>query len=318
MLNDNEFQELVEDLSSTDVFIRVATLKTLCQEPSEDERVLPHIEALLNDTTPCIVMLPYRFGEIRWLAAKALVAERAALGHREPVRLLAVVQPLNTEEFASLASAAGVKSRGGVDGVLEALTTLREMGRLPLYDLEFVPNIKNKQDEKNANLASSNSAKSEEKVTQEAQSSKISTSSTNSESNIDFSSDPKVVWAVVEGERLTYGHLFNPTFATETSIIEPLPHQRIAVYEYLLKQPRLRFMLADDAGAGKTIMTGLYIRELLSRRLVNRVLIVPPAGLVGNWEREMKALFSLPFRVVSGGEARSSNPFMGNDSTGGD
>lgn len=142
----------------------------------------------------------------------------------------------------------------------------------------------------------------------------ISTSSTNSESNIDFSSDPRVVWAVVEGERLTYGHLFNPTFATETSIIEPLPHQRIAVYEYLLKQPRLRFMLADDAGAGKTIMTGLYIRELLSRRLVNRVLIVPPAGLVGNWEREMKALFSLPFRVVSGGEARSSNPFMGNDS----
>lgn len=110
----------------------------------------------------------------------------------------------------------------------------------------------------------------------------ISTSSTNSESNIDFSSDPRVVWAVVEGERLTYGHLFNPTFATETSIIEPLPHQRIAVYEYLLKQPRLRFMLADDAGAGKTIMTGLYIRELLSRRLVNRVLIVPPAGLVGN------------------------------------
>lgn len=73
-------------------------------------------------------------------------------------------------------------------------------------------------------------------------------------------------------------------------------------------------MLADDAGAGKTIMTGLYIRELLSRRLVNRVLIIPPAGLVGNWEREMKALFSLPFRVVSGSEARSSNPFMGNDS----
>lgn len=86
---------------------------------------------------------------------------------------------------------------------------------------------------------------------------------------IDFSCDPKMVWAVAEGERLTYGHLFNPTFATETSLIELLPHQRLAVYQYLLKQPRLRFLLADDAGAGKTIVTGLYIREMLSRRLVN-------------------------------------------------
>jgi len=131
---------------------------------------------------------------------------------------------------------------------------------------------------------------------------------------IDFSSDSRVVWAVAEGERLTYGHLFNPTFATETSLIEPLPHQRLAVYEHLLKQPRLRFLLADDAGAGKTIMTGLYIRELLSRRLIRRVLIVPPAGLVGNWEREMKALFSLTFRIASGSEAKYNNPFIGVDS----
>ncbi|BAY28162.1 helicase-like protein (plasmid) [Calothrix sp. NIES-2100] len=321
MLNDNEFQELVEDLSSTDVSIRVAALEILCQEPLEDERVLPHLEALLNDTTPCVVMLPYRFGEIRWLAAKALVAERAALGHSEPVRLHGVIQPFDTEEFTSLALAAGVKSGSGVDGVLKAFVILREMGRLPLYDLELVPNIKNKQDNKIDNLISSNGTKSEKVVIQTLESSAISKSYTNSEFNrdentycIDFSSDPKVVWAVVEGERLTYGHLFNPTFATETSIIEPLPHQRIAVYEYLLKQPRLRFMLADDAGAGKTIMTGLYIREMLSRRLINRVLIVPPAGLVGNWEREMKTLFSLTFRVVSGSEAKSSNPFTSADS----
>ncbi|MEQ8974975.1 MAG: helicase-related protein [Coleofasciculus sp. C1-SOL-03] len=131
---------------------------------------------------------------------------------------------------------------------------------------------------------------------------------------IDFLSNPKMVWAVAEGERLTYGHLFNPAFATETSLIEPLPHQRLAVYQYLLKQPRLRFLLADDAGAGKTIMTGLYIREMLSRRLINRVLIVPPAGLVGNWEREMMSLFSLPFRIASGSEAKSDNPFIGADS----
>jgi transcriptional regulator with XRE-family HTH domain len=128
---------------------------------------------------------------------------------------------------------------------------------------------------------------------------------------LDFSTPADVVRVVAEGERLAYGHLFNPAFATEISRIDPLPHQRIAVYDTMLPQPRLRFLLADDAGAGKTIMAGLYIREMLTRRLVQRVLIVPPAGLVSNWEREMHNLFSLPFRVVAGSEARSGNPFVG-------
>ncbi len=128
---------------------------------------------------------------------------------------------------------------------------------------------------------------------------------------IDFSANPEVVRTVVEGERLTYGHLFNPAFATEISLIDPLPHQRIAVYDHMLKQTRLRFLLADDAGAGKTIMTGLYIREMLTRRLISRILIVPPAGLVGNWEHEMRSLFNLPFRIVTGGDARTSNPLIG-------
>lgn len=132
--------------------------------------------------------------------------------------------------------------------------------------------------------------------------------------SFDFSSNPEVIRAVVEGERLAYGHLFNPAFATETSLIDPLPHQRIAVYEYMLQQPRLRFLLADDAGAGKTIMAGLYIREMLARRLIRRVLVVPPAGLVGNWERELHTLFSLPFQVVGGSDARLGNPFIGDDS----
>ena len=126
---------------------------------------------------------------------------------------------------------------------------------------------------------------------------------------IDFTAEPEVVRVVVEGERLTYGHLFNPAFATEISRIEPLPHQRIAVYEHMLQQSRLRFLLADDAGAGKTIMTGLYIREMLTRRLISRVLIVPPAGLVGNWEHEMRSLFNLSFRIVNGNEAKTNNPF---------
>lgn len=124
-----------------------------------------------------------------------------------------------------------------------------------------------------------------------------------------FQADPDVVRTFVEGQRLAFGHLFNPTFATETSRIDPLPHQLIAVYDHMLKQPRLRFLLADDAGAGKTIMTGLYLREMLARRLISRILIVPPAGLVGNWANEMHNLFNLPFRILTGSDARQSNPF---------
>ena len=131
---------------------------------------------------------------------------------------------------------------------------------------------------------------------------------------MDFSADPEAVSAVAEAHRLASGHLFNPAFATETSLIDPLPHQRIAVYQRMLHQSPLRFLLADDAGAGKTIMTGLYVREMLSRRLLRRVLVVPPAGLVGNWEREMRTLFRLPFRIVGGTEARAGNPFLGPES----
>ena len=128
---------------------------------------------------------------------------------------------------------------------------------------------------------------------------------------LDFSADPDAVSAVAETHRLAYGHLFNSAFATETSLIDPLPHQRIAVYQRMLEQSPLRFLLADDAGAGKTIMTGLYVREMLSRRLVRRVLVVPPAGLVGNWESEMRNLFRLHFRIVGGIDARAGNPFNG-------
>lgn len=131
---------------------------------------------------------------------------------------------------------------------------------------------------------------------------------------LDFTTQPEIVKILAEGERLSFGHLMNPTFATEISSIDPLPHQRIAVYDHMLKQARLRFLLADDAGAGKTIMAGLYIREMLSRRLLKRVLIVPPAGLVGNWRRELLKLFSLPFHIVSGSDIRHANPFIGDNS----
>ncbi|MYN67298.1 MAG: DUF3883 domain-containing protein [Acidobacteria bacterium] len=131
---------------------------------------------------------------------------------------------------------------------------------------------------------------------------------------LDFTARPTAVTAVAEATRLSYGHLFNPAFATEVSLIDPLPHQRIAVYERMLDLSPLRFLLADDTGAGKTIMTGLYLREVLARRLIRRVLVVPPAGLIGNWEREMRTLFSLPFRIVRGADARTGNPFAGPES----
>jgi SNF2 family DNA or RNA helicase len=128
---------------------------------------------------------------------------------------------------------------------------------------------------------------------------------------LDFTAQPEIVKVLAEGERLSFGHLMNPAFATEISSIDPLPHQRIAVYDHMLHQARLRFLLADDAGAGKTIMSGLYIREMLSRRLLRRILIVTPAGLVGNWRRELLTLFNLPFRIVTGPDARADNPFLG-------
>ena len=128
---------------------------------------------------------------------------------------------------------------------------------------------------------------------------------------LDFAGDPEAVLAVADALRLSFGHQFNPAFAIETSRIDPLLHQRFAVYERMLKQDPLRFLLADDAGAGKTIMTGLYVREMLSHERLKRVLIVPPAGLVGNWRRELQTLFRLDFRIVTGADARGSNPFRG-------
>ena len=131
---------------------------------------------------------------------------------------------------------------------------------------------------------------------------------------LDFAGDPAAVLLVAEAYRLAHGHQFNAAFASETARIDPLPHQRIAVYERMLPQEPLRFLLADDAGAGKTIMTGLYVREMLFRRRIRRVLIVPPAGLVGNWERELRTLFRLQCRIVAGADVRGgANPFAGSD-----
>ena len=127
---------------------------------------------------------------------------------------------------------------------------------------------------------------------------------------LDFAGNPEAISAFAEALCLTRGHEFNPAFAIETARIDPLPHQRIAVYERMLAEDPLRFLLADDAGAGKTIMTGLLVRELLFRERIRRVLIVPPAGLVGNWERELRTLFRLRFGIYDRRRDSAANPFL--------
>ena len=102
---------------------------------------------------------------------------------------------------------------------------------------------------------------------------------------------------VAEAKRITLAGLFDPMLAVATSDVRPLPHQIRAVYGELLPRTPLRFLLADDPGAGKTIMAGLYIKELLLREDVRRCLIVAPGGLVEQWQDELFFKFGLRVRA---------------------
>src|SRR5438128_1395261 len=114
-----------------------------------------------------------------------------------------------------------------------------------------------------------------------------------------FDGDPHVFLLGAEAERICIAHQFDPLFAVNSSVVDILPHQVEAVYRYLLPLPRIRFLLADDTGAGKTIMTGLLIKELLFRHTISKVLIITPGGLTGQWQDEMQEKFNLPFRLIN-------------------
>ena len=117
----------------------------------------------------------------------------------------------------------------------------------------------------------------------------------------------------VEAQRLGLAYEYDPYFSLSIARIDPLPHQLEAVYEYFLKLPRIRFLLADDPGAGKTIMAGLLLKELKIRGLVQRTLIVAPANLTFQWQREMQDKFREKFDVMKGDILRSqygSNPWQ--------
>ena len=118
---------------------------------------------------------------------------------------------------------------------------------------------------------------------------------------LDFSAPGSETFLSIEAERYKFASLFDPLLAMNTSKIDPLPFQIEAVYGYILKLPRIRFLIADDPGAGKTIMAGLIIKELKLRGVVNRILIVVPGHLKDQWRREMKEKFQEPFTVIDRG-----------------
>ena len=131
-----------------------------------------------------------------------------------------------------------------------------------------------------------------------------------------FDGDGALFRLVSEAYRIRLAHLFDPRLAVHTSSVDALPHQITAVYEEMLSRQPLRYLLADDPGAGKTIMTGLYLKELLVRGDLKRCLIVSPGSLVEQWREELYQRFQLPFEILTREKidnTRTGNPFQEQD-----
>ena len=128
-----------------------------------------------------------------------------------------------------------------------------------------------------------------------------------------FDGDGDMFRLASEAYRIRLAHLFDIRLAVHTSSVEPLPHQITAVYEEMLPRQPLRYLLADDPGAGKTIMTGLYLKELLVRGDLKRCMIVCPGSLVEQWQGELDQRFHLPFEILTReriNSSRTGNPFQ--------
>src|SRR5580658_5728686 len=128
-----------------------------------------------------------------------------------------------------------------------------------------------------------------------------------------FDGDPLRFRLGVEALRLGLAYEYDPYFSLSIARVDPLPHQLEAVYDYFMALPRIRFLLADDPGAGKTIMAGLLLKELKIRGLVKRTLIITPASLSFQWQREMKEKFREQFEVVRSDVLRANygmNPWQ--------
>lgn len=119
-----------------------------------------------------------------------------------------------------------------------------------------------------------------------------------------FGGKPRLFKLGLEALRISLAQEYDPFFGLSISRVDPLPHQLDAVYNHLLKSARVRFLLADDAGAGKTIMAGLLLKELKLRGLADRALIICPANLAFQWQREMADRFQEQFHILRGGDLR--------------
>lgn len=131
-----------------------------------------------------------------------------------------------------------------------------------------------------------------------------------------FDGDGRMFRLVSEAHRIGLAYLFDPLLAVHTSLVEPLPHQITAVYQEMLPRQPLRYLLADDPGAGKTIMTGLLSKELQVRGDVHRCMIVCPGNLAEQWQDEMDRRFHLPFEIMTNDKlesARTGNWFQENN-----
>jgi len=115
-----------------------------------------------------------------------------------------------------------------------------------------------------------------------------------------FDAEPRLFRLATEALRTHLAHAFDPQFAVSVSQVDPLPHQLDAVYRHMLPLPRIRFLLADDPGAGKTIMAGLLMRELMQRQEIRRVLVLCPKALTDQWRREMWERFRERFTLLTG------------------
>jgi len=128
-----------------------------------------------------------------------------------------------------------------------------------------------------------------------------------------FDGDGALFRLVSEAQRIRLAHIFDPVLAVHTSVVDPLPHQITAVYEHMLPRQPLRFLLADDPGAGKTIMAGLLIKELIARGDLQRCLVVCPGSLAEQWQDELFRRFHLPFEILTNDKleaARTGNWFL--------
>ncbi|MBI3184677.1 MAG: DUF3883 domain-containing protein [Myxococcales bacterium] len=131
-----------------------------------------------------------------------------------------------------------------------------------------------------------------------------------------FDGDGALFRLVSEAHRIRLAHLFDPVLAVHTSLVDPLPHQIMAVYESMLLRQPLRFLLADDPGAGKTIMAGLLIKELIARGDLHRCIVVCPGSLAEQWQDELYRRFQLPFEILTTDKleaARTGNWFLENN-----